>query len=100
VFGALYEHGSERRPPFAAAPDALAAELRAAGETPLAAGDGSVRFRQLLEAAGIRVEPDDSAAHVVSPLQICRLATKVADLPPESVLPEYLRDPDALPRTR
>lgn len=99
LFGALYEHGVQRRAPFAAAPEPLAAELRDAGLKPLAAGDGSVRFRDLLEAAGIRVQPDDSAAHVVSALHVCRLAMGVPELPPESVLPEYLRDPDAQPRT-
>ena len=66
--------------------------------TPLAAGDGSIRFRGMLEEAGIPVEPDDSVAHVVSALCICRLGAEAQDESPEAVLPEYLREPDAKPQ--
>ena len=52
----------------------------------------------MLEEAGIPVEPDDSQAHVVSALQICRLGEGAPDEPPEAVLPEYLREPDAKPQ--
>ena len=100
LFGALYEEGTERWAPFAATPQELAERVRAAGGAPLAAGDGSIRFRELLEAAGIRVEPDDSASHVVSALQVCRLAAGVPAQEPGSVLPEYLRPPDAKPRSQ
>ncbi len=100
LFGALYEQGTERWPPFAATPEELAERVRTAGITPLATGDGSIRFRELLEAAGIRVEPDDSASHVVSALHVCRLATGVLAREPGSVLPEYLRPPDAKPRSQ
>jgi tRNA threonylcarbamoyladenosine biosynthesis protein TsaB len=99
LFASLHEGGVQLWEPFAATPEELAERVRELGANPLAAGDGSVRFRELLEAAGIRVEADESAAHVVSALEICRLATGVEALPPESVLPEYLRDPDAQPRT-
>jgi hypothetical protein len=51
----------------------------------------------MLEAAGIPVEPDHSPAHVVSALQVCRLGEGARDDPPEAVLPEYLREPDAKP---
>src|SRR4051794_32007746 len=40
----------------------------------LAAGDGSIRFREALESAGIGVAPGDSPMHVVRGLYICRLA--------------------------
>ena len=66
--------------------------------TPLAAGDGAVRFQGVLEAAGIRVEPEGSGAHVVRGLHVCRLAATAAPGPPEAVLPEYVRLPDAKPR--
>ena len=65
---------------------------------PLAAGDGSVRFREVLAEAGVQVEPDDSEAHVVRALHICRLGAGAPDAPPEAVLPNYLRDPDAKPQ--
>ena len=61
MFAALYE-GDEQRlgarspPP----PEELVGRLRDGGFTPLAAGDGSVRFREVLEEAGIQVAPDDS----------------------------------------
>jgi tRNA threonylcarbamoyladenosine biosynthesis protein TsaB len=98
LFGALYE-GSERLwAPFAAPPEELVERLRDGGLTPLAAGDGSVRFRGMLEEAGIQVPEDDSQAHVVRALHVCRLGAEAADEPPEAVLPDYLRDPDAKPQ--
>ena len=66
----------------------------------LAAGDGSIRFRERLESAGIRVAPGDSRTHVVRALYICRLATGVDPVPPEAVQPCYLRAPDAKPPSR
>ena len=53
VFAALFEAGAEVWPPFAASPEDLLARLREDGFTPLAAGDGSLRFRGMLEEAGI-----------------------------------------------
>jgi tRNA threonylcarbamoyladenosine biosynthesis protein TsaB len=66
----------------------------------LAAGDGSIRFREPLERAGIRVAPGHSRMHVVRGLYICRLAASVQPAPPESVVPCYLRAPDAKPPSR
>ena len=98
VFGALYGAGGERLwPPFVAAPEQVAERVREAGVAARAAGDGSIRFRGVLEAAGIVVESDQSRAHVVRALHVCRLAQDVAGEPPEAVLPEYLRAPDAKP---
>ena len=75
----------------------VAERVRDAAVAPRAAGDGSIRFRRVLEAAGIVVEADSSRAHVVRALHVCRLAQDVAGEPPEAVLPEYLRAPDAKP---
>jgi tRNA threonylcarbamoyladenosine biosynthesis protein TsaB len=97
VFAALYDDNDERWPACAATPADLAAALGREGLTPLAAGDGSVRFRSVLEAAGARVEPDESAAHVVRGLHVCRLALTAAPAPPEAVVPDYMRLPDAKP---
>jgi tRNA threonylcarbamoyladenosine biosynthesis protein TsaB len=52
----------------------------------------------MLEEAGIPVAPDDSQAHVVRALHVCLLAAEAPDEPPEAVLPDYLRDPDAKPQ--
>jgi len=98
LFAALFEYGRELWQPFAASPEDLLARLREGGFAPLAAGDGSLRFRGMLEEAGIPVEPQDSEAHVVSALHICHLGEGAQDESPEAVLPEYLREPDAKPQ--
>jgi tRNA threonylcarbamoyladenosine biosynthesis protein TsaB len=97
VFGALHEEGEQRWEPFVARPEAVAERVREAAVNPLAAGDGSIRFREILEAAGIRVAPDGSQAHVVRALHVCRLATGTRPVALETVLPDYLRAPDAKP---
>jgi tRNA threonylcarbamoyladenosine biosynthesis protein TsaB len=97
VFGALYEGGEERWAPFAMAPSELVERLLEAGAPARAAGDGAIRFRQLLEQAGISVEPPGSSAHVVRGLHVCRLAALAPARPPEAVVPDYLRQPDAKP---
>jgi tRNA threonylcarbamoyladenosine biosynthesis protein TsaB len=99
LFVALYGAGEEPLwGPLAEAPEHVAERIRAEGLTPLAAGDGSVRFRGVLEAAGIRVPPDESRSHVVRALHVCRLANGVPDVAPQAVLPNYLRAPDAKPQ--
>ena len=98
VFAALYADGRELWPPFVARPDELVRRVGAARLAVRAAGDGSVRFRGVLEAAGIDVEPDESRAHVVRALNVCRLAVDIKDEPPEAVLPDYVRAPDAKPQ--
>jgi tRNA threonylcarbamoyladenosine biosynthesis protein TsaB len=100
LFAALYEGEEERWPPFAAAPEALIERLHEdawdGSPTLLAAGDGSLRFRKELVTGGIRVAA--AGAHAVRALHVCRLAARVPDTPPEAVLPNYLRDPDAKPQ--
>jgi tRNA threonylcarbamoyladenosine biosynthesis protein TsaB len=99
VFAAEYARGGDRRwGPLALRPEELAMRVRAGGAAPLAAGDGSVRFRGVLEAAGISVMPDESRAHVVRALHVCRLAAAVRGVAPQAVLPDYLRAPDAKPQ--
>jgi tRNA threonylcarbamoyladenosine biosynthesis protein TsaB len=97
LFAALYERGAAAWPPFTARPEEVAERVREAGITPLAAGDGSVRFRGVLEPAGIRVVPDSDPANVVRALNVCRLAGDAPDAAPDTVLPDYLRQPDAKP---
>jgi tRNA threonylcarbamoyladenosine biosynthesis protein TsaB len=98
VYGALFEAGERRWPPFALPIDELLERLAEAGLTPLAAGDGSLRFREELEAAGVPVAPRGSPLHLVSAAHLCRLARDVPDAAPEQVLPDYVREPDAVPR--
>ena len=99
LFAALYDGaGHELLPPFAAAPEAVVERVREVARSPLAAGDGSIRFRGLLEPAGVRVAPDEAQVHVVRALHICRLAAEGEAVAPEQVLPTYIRAPDAQPR--
>jgi tRNA threonylcarbamoyladenosine biosynthesis protein TsaB len=98
VFAALYRDGEELAAPWAASPEEVAERLREEDVTPLAAGDGSVRFRGIFESAGAIVAPDESAAHVVRALHVCRLARSAPPVTPEAVLPQYLRLPDARPQ--
>jgi tRNA threonylcarbamoyladenosine biosynthesis protein TsaB len=98
LFAALFEDGRELWVPLVASPEDVVARLRQGGLRPRAAGDGSLRFREMLEEAGISVAPQDSAAHVVSARHICLLAREAPDESPEAVLPEYLREPDAKPQ--
>jgi tRNA threonylcarbamoyladenosine biosynthesis protein TsaB len=99
LFAALYGAAGEPLwPPFVAPPEQVAERVREADLRVRAAGDGSIRFRGVLEAAGIGVEADESRAHVVRALHVCRLARTVPGEPPEAVLPEYLRTPDVKPQ--
>jgi tRNA threonylcarbamoyl adenosine modification protein YeaZ len=98
VFASLFEDGREIWAPFAATPEAVAERVRSEGRTPLAVGDGSVRFGEALEAAGVRVAPVGSGTHVVRGASVCRLAACVPPAPPDAVTPDYLRLPDAKPR--
>jgi tRNA threonylcarbamoyladenosine biosynthesis protein TsaB len=98
VFAALYDGEAELWQPFAASPEDLVARLQEDGFAPLAAGDGSLRFRGMLQEAGIRIAPEDSTAHVIRAFHVCRLGERAADGPPEAVLPDYLREPDARPQ--
>jgi tRNA threonylcarbamoyladenosine biosynthesis protein TsaB len=96
LFAALYREDEELWPPFAATPEQLTQRVRDASVTAMAAGDGSLRFRDQLEAGGIEVGP--AGAHAVRGVHICRIAARVPAVPPEAVLPNYLREPDAKPQ--
>jgi tRNA threonylcarbamoyladenosine biosynthesis protein TsaB len=100
LFAALYDAaGRALLDPFAAPPETVVERVRAVAANPLAAGDGSLRFREMLEAGGVRVAPGDSDAHVVRALHVCRLARNTDPVEVGAVLPDYLRAPDAAPRT-
>lgn len=82
--------------PLVATPAELATRLaEGSGAAPLAAGDGSLRYRSILEQAGVEVAPDESDVHLVRALHVCRIALTGTAAAPEAVLPEYLREPDA-----
>lgn len=82
-------------PPQALAPGRLADLVSELGAGVLAIGDGAIKFREVLEAAGATVPQDDSQLHRVTALNHCRLAGNRPVMPPDEIRPEYLRLPDA-----
>jgi tRNA threonylcarbamoyladenosine biosynthesis protein TsaB len=97
LFAALHGPGEELVAPFVASPEEVVERLGDRARDALAAGDGSLRFRAVLETAGVSVAPDGSELHVVRALHVCRLAATVPPAAPEAVYPNYLRQPDAVP---
>jgi tRNA threonylcarbamoyladenosine biosynthesis protein TsaB len=94
VFAAIWDGDAQVLEPVAIAPGALAAQLPAGA---LAVGDGAVRFRSELERAGASVPADDSPAHRVSALVVCRLGAAGTPADRDALLPDYRREPDAKP---
>jgi tRNA threonylcarbamoyladenosine biosynthesis protein TsaB len=64
-----------------------------------AVGDGAIRFRAELEAVGVEVAPDDDPQHRVGAGPLCRLAAAAQPVPRDALVPEYVRAPDAVPRS-
>jgi tRNA threonylcarbamoyladenosine biosynthesis protein TsaB len=96
AFAGLYDAGDEPVwDPFVAGPDELGERLAALPNPPRAAGDGSLRFRDRLEAAGVEVLPDADPAHRMAARHVCGLASRAPRMPPDRVTPIYLRRPDA-----
>ena len=96
VFGLLLGDGDEVVwPAFVAPPGDLAARIAELDSRPLAGGDGSLRFRQELEAAGAEVPPDADPMHRMAARNVCALAAGAERVGPEQVRPIYLRRPDA-----
>jgi len=104
VFAAAWDADGLLLAPAALRPQELAARLAAAplggpsaASPPLAVGDGAVRFRAVLEDAGATVPDDSSPAHRLSAVAVCRLGAAGEPVDREGLLPDYLREPDAVP---
>ena len=97
VFAGVWEDGSELLAPAALAPRALAERLARLGATVRAVGDGAVRFRAVLEAAGVVIPADDSSVHRISAAPLCRLGAEGEPAERDRLLPDYRREPDAKP---
>jgi tRNA threonylcarbamoyladenosine biosynthesis protein TsaB len=96
AFAALFgSDGDGVWPPFVASPGELATRVASLDAAPLAAGDGSVRFRLELEAVGADVLPEADGSHRISARHICALAGGERAGRPEAIEPIYLRPPDA-----
>jgi tRNA threonylcarbamoyladenosine biosynthesis protein TsaB len=81
--------------PCVVAPEKLVQQLVDAGVTPMAGGDGSLRFRERLESAGVGVPPDSDPAHRMAARHVCELAAAADPGSASDVKPTYLRRPDA-----
>jgi tRNA threonylcarbamoyladenosine biosynthesis protein TsaB len=75
--------------PVVAAPEAIDVDGRTL------VGDGAIRYRDLFEARGAAVPPDDDPVHLPDPLLLARRAGPFG--PALAVEPLYVRDPDAKP---
>lgn len=75
------------------APAVLAPGDLAVGAHSVCVGDGAVRYRRVLEEAGVEVPPDDDERHLPRARFHARLAGAFG--PAEAVEPLYLRVPDA-----
>jgi len=95
AFAAAWRGGDELLAPVALRPRALVERVAALPRPLLAAGDGSVRFRDELQAAGAEVPDDASPLHRVSARTLCEAAAEAAERRPETVVPNSLRLPDA-----
>ena len=105
VFAALYRHHRCTMEPVAISPADLAGRLSPRGASGgasamLGVGDGAVRFRAELERAGVAVPSDGSRAHRVSALMVCRLGRAREPVDRDALLPDYRREPDAVPPPR
>ena len=97
AFTAVWEDGTELVAPRTVAPEELHA---AAAGAALAVGDGALRFRSHLEAAGVTVAPEGSKLHRVSAAGLARLLAEGRSVARDELLPQYVRSPDATPRPR
>jgi tRNA threonylcarbamoyladenosine biosynthesis protein TsaB len=96
VYAAVWRAGERVMEPAAIDPAALAARLPAGIR---AVGDGAVRFREQLEAAGAVVPADGSPEHRISAVQVCRLGAAGDPAARDRLVPDYRREPDAQPPT-
>ncbi|ADB51317.1 tRNA (adenosine(37)-N6)-threonylcarbamoyltransferase complex dimerization subunit type 1 TsaB [Conexibacter woesei] len=81
--------------PAALTPDVLSDAVAALPAAPLGVGDGALRFREQLEAAGVDVPADGSPLHRVDAVVHCKLGAALEPVAWDAVLPTYLRLPDA-----
>ncbi len=81
--------------PAAWRPEQLAGATELADGPWQAVGDGAVRFRADLEAAGIAVADDGAPVHRVAAGPLARLAAEGPTIDRDALVPEYVRAPDA-----
>lgn len=91
--------GASLAAPAALSPERLAELAAMLPAPPLAVGDGAVRFRDELERAGALVPPDEASVHRISAVHVCRLGATGEPVDRDALVPDYRREPDAIPRS-
>jgi tRNA threonylcarbamoyladenosine biosynthesis protein TsaB len=99
VFAAAWAGGACVLPARAVTPAALGALAASLGARPLAVGDGVVRYRDALDGAA-DVPDDADPRHHVDATAICRLARFAPAADRDTLMPDYVRAPDAVRRPR
>jgi tRNA threonylcarbamoyladenosine biosynthesis protein TsaB len=99
AFVAAFQGRDELLAPAAVAPETLPEIVARLGSAPLAVGDGAIRFREHLEPAGAAIPEDGSALHRVGAEGLCRVALDASPVARDALVPEYVRQPDARPRS-
>ena len=87
--------GDEAWAPFVAPPEEICERVAKLSETPMAVGDGSLRFRDQLEALGVDVPDAGTPVHRLAARHVATLSALAPAGRPEDVEPVYLRRPDA-----
>jgi tRNA threonylcarbamoyladenosine biosynthesis protein TsaB len=81
--------------PSVLSPEQLARVAAGAGTRTIAVGDGALKFRDLLQSAGVEVPAEDSPLQIVCAREHCRIAMLEQPAVDGRVEPQYLRVPDA-----
>lgn len=93
AFAAAFAAGTATVPAAVSVDPPVLAGLARAGW--LAVGDGAVRYRRELEAGGLEVPPDEDLRHRVRGGPLVRLAATATAVPVATLVPDYVRLPDA-----
>ena len=93
VFGAAWDDAMPVVPPGAYAPEDFA--RRVSGLRVV--GDGALAHRDVFEQHGCHVAPDASPAHRIEGAWVCRLGRVAAPVARDALVPDYRREPDAVP---
>jgi tRNA threonylcarbamoyladenosine biosynthesis protein TsaB len=98
VFAGAWMGETEVMETAALSPEACAQALADLAQSPVALGDGAVRFRNDLQPAGVEIPPDDDPLHRIAARHVCRLGVTAHPAGIDAVVPDYRRAPDAKPR--
>jgi tRNA threonylcarbamoyladenosine biosynthesis protein TsaB len=94
IFVTVWADGRRVHGPAAVRPEALAGLVAEHAPGALAVGDGAVRYRDVLEAAGVEVPADSDTRNLVYGSPLMELADLGTPIPRTDLAPDYVRRPD------